>query len=149
MLSINSNYIKYTDNSGSTANFNREGLVIGGKMSSTLELMKRTLTIQVNGRYAAPSVTPSGRMKPRGSMDFSIDKSLKEGKWGVGLRVSDIFDTQGFQFYVDQPNNYQNVQFKWETRRLFINVRYKFGKTEIMDKKRPNDMPSGGGGMDF
>jgi outer membrane receptor protein involved in Fe transport len=149
MLSINSNYIKYTDNSGAAANFNREGLVIGGKMSSTLELMKRTLTIQVNGRYAAPSVTPSGRMKPRGSMDFSIDKSLKEGKWGVGLRVSDIFDTQGFQFYVDQPNNYQNVQFKWETRRLFINVRYKFGKTEIMDKKRPNDMPSGGGGMDF
>jgi len=149
MLSINSNYIKYTDNSGATANFNREGLVIGGKMSSTLELMKRTLTIQVNGRYAAPSVTPSGRMKPRGSMDFSIDKSLKEGKWGVGLRVSDIFDTQGFQFYVDQPNNYQSVQFKWETRRLFINVRYKFGKTEIMDKKRPNDMPSGGGGMDF
>jgi len=149
MLSINSNYIKYTDNSGATANFNREGLVIGGKMSSTLELMKRTLTIQLNGRYAAPSVTPSGRMKPRGSMDFSIDKSLKEGKWGVGLRVSDIFDTQGFQFFVDQPNNYQNVEFKWETRRLFVNVRYKFGKTEIMEKKRPNDMPTGGSGMDF
>lgn len=151
MLSINSNYIKYTDNSGSNANFNREGFVFGGKVSSTLELMKRTLTLQVNGRYAAPSVTPSGRMQPRGALDFSMDKSFKDGKWGVGLRVSDIFNTQGFQFYVDQPNVEQNVQFKWETRRVYVNLRYKFGKTEIQEKKRPTEMQNGGGGggMDF
>ena len=150
MLSINGNYIKYNDNSNAGTNFNREGFVLGGKLSSTLELMKRTLTIQVNGRYGAPAVTPSGRMQPRGSMDFSIDKSLYNGKWGVGLRVSDIFNTQGFRFFVDQPGVNQNVEFKWETRRIYINVRYRFGKTDIVDKKRPSDQPQGGGGgMDF
>ncbi len=148
MLSVNGNYIKYRD-ANTVLNWNREGFVLGGKLTTSVDLMKKTLTLQVNGRYNAPSVTPSGRAKPRGAMDFSADKTLKDGKWGIGLRVSDIFNTQGFQFYVDQPGIQQDVIFKWETRRVYINVRYKFGKTDFNEKKSGGPVGGGGGGFDF
>jgi outer membrane receptor protein involved in Fe transport len=148
MISVNGNYIKYMDNN-STLNWNREGFVLGGKFSASLDLMNKTLTLQLNGRYSAPSVTPSGKANPRGSMDFSMDKTFKDGKWGIGLRVTDIFNTQGFRFYVDQPGNQQSVEFKWETRRLYFNIRYKFGRTDYNDKKQNPQPGGGGGGFDF
>ncbi|WP_343604680.1 TonB-dependent receptor family protein [Fluviicola sp.] len=146
MLSFNGNYITYRDNSPSV-NWNREGFVFGMKFSSTVDLLKKTLTLQINGRYSAPSVTAQGMMKPRGSVDFSADKSLLDGKWGIGLRVTDIFNTQGFYFEVDQANVFQSTQFKWETRRLIVSIRYRFGKTEFKEDKRAND--NGGGGLDY
>lgn len=148
MVSANGNYIIYKD-SDTTSNFNREGFVLSFKGSSTVELMKKTLTLQANWRFSLPSVTPSGRMNPRGSIDFSADKTLKGGKWGVGLRVSDIFNTQGFRFSVDQPLAQQDVEFKWLTRRVYISARYRFGKTDFNDKKTNPNGASGGGGGGF
>ncbi|MNK12909.1 Vitamin B12 transporter BtuB precursor [compost metagenome] len=147
MLSLNGNYITYKD-ANPSANWNREGFVFGMKFSSTVELMKKTLTLQVNGRYSAPSVTAQGRMNPRGSIDFSADKSLWDGKWGIGLRVTDIFNTQGFSFEVDQPGIFQSTEFKWETRRIIVSIRYRFGKTDLKEDKRSNEN-NGGGGFDF
>jgi outer membrane receptor protein involved in Fe transport len=148
MLSLNGNYITYQNNStNSNINWNNRGVVFGGKISSTLELMKRTLILQVNARYNAPSVTAQGRMQPRGSVDFSVDKTLFDSKWGFGLRVTDIFNTQGFNFEVEQPLVRQNSEFKWETRRLIFSIRYTFGKTNFKEDKKSGD--NGGGGFDF
>jgi len=152
MVSTNVNYIKYSDKSTVSANFNREGFAMSFKASSTLELMKKTLTLQANLRYSLPSVTPSGTMRPRGAVDLSADKSLKDGKWGVGMRVTDIFNTQGFKFYVDQPLAQQDVEFKWLTRRLYVSVRYRFGKVDLDKTKGSNGNGNGnggGGGFDF
>ncbi len=145
-VSTTMNYIQYKD-ATTTQDWNRKGFVFGIKGSSTLELMKKTLTLQLNGRYNAPSVTPSGRSQPRGSVDFSLDKSFSEGKWGMGMRLTDIFDTQGHFFVIDQPGNYQEVTFKWETRRIYFNIRYRFGKTELLNNKKGPE--TGGGGFDF
>ena len=147
MLSFNGNYITFKDDNPSV-NWNRQGFVFGMKFSSTLDLMKKTLTLQINGRYSAPSVTAQGKMNPRGSIDFSADKSLWDGKWGIGLRVTDIFNTQGFNFEVDQPTVFQSSQFKWETRRIIVSIRYRFGKTDFKEDKRSNEN-GGGGGFDF
>ena len=148
-LSGNANYIVFTDNT-TGVNYNREGFVWGLKLTSLVELMKKTLTVQVNGRYNAPAVSPSGKFNPRGSVDFSIDKSFKEGKWGVGARLTDVFNTQSFSFVADQGNSVFTTSFKQQTRRFYINVRYKFGKTELNDRKKSGDSPSGGGGgFDF
>lgn len=148
VLSINSNYIAYKDAS-STSNYNRSGFALGGKISSTLELWKRTLTVQLNANYNAPSVSAQGKIQPRGSVNLSMDKSLSGGKWGIGMRMSDIFNTQGFQFELDQPTVKQTASFKWQTRRLYITVRYKFGRTDFNDKKKSPDGGGGGGGFDF
>lgn len=148
-LSFNGNYIRYTDDQTSV-NWNREGFVYGMKFATTVELWKRTLTMQLNGRYNAPSVTAQGQMQPRGSMEFSAEKSFMDGKWAVGMRVSDIFDTQGFRFKVEQPTVTQEMSFKQETRRLFVTLRYKFGRNDFTDRKKGGEQqPGGGGGFDF
>lgn len=148
-VSLNANYVRYID-AATSVNWNREGFIWGIKYATTAELWKRTLTVQLNGRYNAPSVTAQGRMQPRGSVEFSAEKSFMEGKWAVGIRVSDIFDTQGFSFRVEQPMVTQEMEFKQETRRLFINLRYKFGRNDFTDRKRGGDQqPGGGGGFDF
>lgn len=149
-ISANGNYVVYADDN-TTTNFNREGFVFSMKYASAVELMKRTLTLQVNGRYSAPSVTAQGRVQPRGSVEFSADKSFKDGKWGAGMRVSDVFNTQGFLFDVSQGNISQHSEMKWQTRRLYLSVRYKFGRTDTNERKKPAADPSGGngGGFDF
>lgn len=147
-LSANGNYVIYKDDNPS-ANWNRQGFIWGLKYSSSIELLKRTLTLQINGRYNAPSITAQGRMQPRGSVEFSAEKSFKEGKWAIGTRVSDIFNTQGFNFEVEQPTIVQRSEFKWLTRRVYITLRYKFGRSDFTDRKKPGDQPSGGGGFDF
>lgn len=146
MLSLNGNYITYKS-LNSAYNWNNKGFVFGGKFSSTVELMKKTLTLQINARYNAPSVTAQGRMQPRGSVDFSVDKSLFDGKWGFGLRVTDIFNTQGFYFEVEQPSIAQSSEFKWETRRLIFSIRYSFGKTDFKEERKGTE--NGGGSVDF
>jgi outer membrane receptor protein involved in Fe transport len=147
-LSANGNYVIYKDDNPS-ANWNRQGFIWGMKYSSSVELWKRTLTLQVNGRYNAPSITAQGRMQPRGSVEFSAEKSFKEGKWAVGMRVSDIFNTQGFYFVVEQPTITQSSEFKWLTRRFYVSLRYKFGRSDFTDRKKPGDQQGGGGGFDF
>jgi outer membrane receptor protein involved in Fe transport len=148
-VSMNGNYVVYTDDN-QTVNYNRQGFVWGMKYASSLDLWKKTLTLQVNGRYNAPSVTAQGRMQPRGSVEFSAEKTFKEGKWGVGMRVSDIFNTQGFQFEVEQPAIVQSSEFKWLTRRFYLTLRYKFGRNDFTDRKKTGEQPgNGGGGFDF
>jgi outer membrane receptor protein involved in Fe transport len=147
-LSANGNYIVYQDDNTSV-NFNRQGFVWGMKYSTAVDLWKKTLTLQINGRYSAPSVTAQGRMQPRGSVEFSAEKTFKEGKWGVGMRVSDIFNTQGFNFVVEQQTITQSSEFKWLTRRFYVSLRYKFGRNDFTDRKKPADQQNGGGGFDF
>lgn len=146
-VSVNANYIKYTDDTPQL-DYNREGFMWGLKVTSSVELWKKTLTLQVNARYSAPNVSPQGTALPRGSVDFSSEKTLKGGKWGIGIRVSDIFNTQGFRFSVEQPSISQQSEFKWLTRRLYLTVRYKFGRTDNTERKRGGEQQQGGG-FDF
>lgn len=150
MLSANGNYIRYMDKSNTIANFNKEGFVLSFKGSATFELMNKTLVLQANGSYGLPAVTPSGIMHPRGSLNLSADKSFKDGKWGVGMRITDVFNTQGMRFYLDQPLAQQYVEFKWLTRRVYVSIRYRFGKVDMDKSKATNSNGNnGGGGFDF
>ncbi len=144
VISFNGSAIKYTDNTANY-NYNNSGFTWGTKYVGSVDFWKKTMTAQVNVNYVAPMITAQGKAQRRGSVDVSTEKSLKDGKWSVGLRVTDIFNRQGFSFAVVQPNIVQTSEFKWLTRRLYCTVSYKFGKLEMSNKKSANE----GGGMDF
>ena len=144
VISVNGSGIKYTDNTVNF-NYNNSGFTWGFKYISSIDFWKKSMTAQLNVNYIAPMITAQGKAQRRGSIDFSTEKSLKEGKWSVGIRVTDIFDKQGFSFRVVQPSIIQTSEYKWLTRRLYFTVSYKFGKLEIPHKKNVND----GGGMDY
>jgi hypothetical protein len=73
-----------------------------------------------------------------------LDKRLGS-HWSVGGKVTDVFNRQGFYMHVRQPAISQDVEFKWLTRRFYVNVSYKFGKLEMTKPK--NNQDSGGGEM--
>lgn len=141
-ISFNGSAIKYTDN---TANFdyNNSGFTWGCKYIGVVDFWKKTMTAQLNVNYIAPNITAQGIAQRRGSVDISTEKSLKGGKWGVGMKVTDIFNRQGFSFRVEQPSIVQTSEFKWLTRRFYLTITYKFGKLEISNKKPVNEGSSG------
>lgn len=134
-LSVNANYIKYVDDN-TTANWNITGVNWNFKYAGTFEFWKRTASIQLNAGYNAPRVSVQGTFQRRASVDLSAEKSFKDGKWSLGMRVSDIFNRQGFYMSIEQPGIHQTSEFKWLTRRYYISASYKFGKLEISNKNR-------------
>ncbi|MCE3294915.1 MAG: hypothetical protein K0R65_629 [Crocinitomicaceae bacterium] len=145
VISANGSSIKYTDDTPGT-NWNNSGFFWSMKYAGTFDYWKKTAVFQVNARYNSPMITAQGEVMPRASVDISTDKTFKEGKWSLGLRLTDVFNTQEFRFVVEQPGSYQEARFKQNTRRLYVNLSYKFGKYEL---KKPKNSGENGGGMDF
>ncbi len=146
VLSFNGNEIKYFDSKvlqTPTTGFNWSMKYIG-----SFDFWKKTASIQINGKYNAPIITPQGTAQPRASMDISGEKNFKEGKWSIGFKVSDVFNTQEFRIHVDLPTVNQTSTFKQTTRRFYLNFAYKFGKMEVSKKGKITNENSGGG-MDF
>ncbi|MFN5418629.1 MAG: TonB-dependent receptor domain-containing protein [Flavobacteriia bacterium] len=144
VISGNGNSIKYTDDTQGF-DWNNSGFFWSVKYAGTFDYWKKTAIFQINAQYNSPRITPQGQVQPRASMDISSDKTLKGGKWNIGLRLTDVFNTQEFRMKVEQPGTFQEARFKQNTRRLYLNISYKFGKYEI--KKAKND--NGGGGFDM
>jgi hypothetical protein len=105
------------------------------KYVGSVEFWKKTATVQINAAYNGPRVTVQGTAQRRGPVDVSAEKTFKEGKWSIGLKVTDVFNRQGFTMKINQTNVRQEAEFKWLTRRVFILFSYKFGKLEMSNKK--------------
>lgn len=145
VISANGNSIKYTDDTPGF-DWNNSGFFWSIKYAGSFDFWKKTAVFQVNGRYNSPMITAQGKVMPRASVDISADKTFKEGKWSVGMRLTDVFNTQEFRFEVEQPGSYQEARFKQNTRRFYLNLSYKFGKYEL---KKPKNGGENSGGMDF
>ncbi len=144
VISLNGNRIQYMDNSPTT-DFNNTGFNWGAKYTGSVEFWKRTANIQVNARYNAPIVTAQGTVQPRASVDLSGNKSFQNGKWTIGFRFADVFNTREFVMEVEQPTAYQYSRFKQNTRRFYINASYKFGKYDVSKKSKVYQEGDGGG----
>ena len=145
-LSANANYIEFADD-GTTSGWNNNGFNYSFKYAGVIDFWKKTASFQINLRYLSPMVMPQGIVQPRGAVDLAVEKSIQNGKWVFGARVSDLFNTQGFYMEITQPGIYQESNFKWLSRRFYVNIAYKFGKLE-MGKDKPTN-GTGDGGFDF
>ena len=143
IFSLNGNKIQYTDNT-TGIDWNNSGFNWSVKYAGTFDFWKKTASIQVNARYNSPIFTAQGKAEPRASVDLSGEKNLKGGKWAVGFRLADVFNTQEFRFEVQQNDNFQFGRFKQNTRRFYLNASYKFGKYEVSKKSKIT--PENGGG---
>jgi outer membrane receptor protein involved in Fe transport len=132
---------------------NNSGIVWSIKLASSIDFWNKTSTFQVNLRYNSPRVMPQGIVQFKPALDASVQRMFLDKKLIISLRVSDIFDWQGFYMDLNTPNVKQESEFKWQSRRLFISLSYKFGKMEVggegRKRKGGGAGNSGGGDMDF
>jgi outer membrane receptor protein involved in Fe transport len=144
-VSFNGNYIAYKDKQFNS-NWNASGFNWNMKYTGIVDFWKKTASVQLTASYNAPRITIQGKAQRRGPVDLAADKSFKKGKWTVGMRISDIFNRQGFYMTVNQNGIYQQSDFKWLTRRFYVTFSYKFGKMEITNKAK---LSGSDGGFDM
>ena len=115
------------------------------KLNSTFTLWDGSTTIQLNGQYIAPTFTVQGFYQRYAGIDIGINRTFLNKKLSLGVRITDIFDEQGFYLEVTDGPFTQESMYKWETRRVYLNMSYKFGRTENDKKKTPPIVPVDGG----
>ena len=112
------------------------------KLNSTFNLLKNTTTFQLNAQYVSLAYAVQGTYRRRTGIDLAVNRVFLDKKLTLGLRVTDIFDNQGFELEFTQGPTIQQSEYKWLTRRVYLSVSYKFGR---MDEKK-DDRKGGGGG---
>lgn len=140
-FSWNGNYIWYITNLAELPN--RQGYVMNFKYNTAIEFWNKTASVQLSVTYNGRRITVQGIAQRQGPIDLAFEKKFMQGKLAVGTRITDIFNKQGFYFEVDRPGVYQESEFKWLTRRIFLTASYKFGKLEMSNKSK---LPGSEGG---
>jgi iron complex outermembrane recepter protein len=127
----------YTElNTGSTnGNIARAGWGFSGRLQSNMVLPK-SFTLQITGNYNSPFVMPGGRFLGMQGADIGIRKDFLGGLLNTSLSLSDVFDTQRFEVYIDNPTFSQHALRKRETRILTLGATLRFGNMKP-DSKRP------------
>lgn len=142
-LSMNANYMKYQDATPGN-DWNNSGINWGAKVMSGVDFWKNTASFQVNYNYNAPWITPQGRVQRMNGLDLSLEKRFFNKQLAVLFKVADVFNEVGFRMNLERESVAQISRFKWESRRFFVTVTYKFGKFDNKIKTPK----SGGGGDD-
>jgi iron complex outermembrane recepter protein len=141
----------YTDlNTGSTnGNITRAGWGFSGRLQSNMILPKQ-FTLQITGNYNSPFVMPGGKFVGMQGADIGLRKDFLGGLLNTSLALTDVFDTQRFEVFIENPNFQQHALRKRETRILTLSATLRFGNMKP-DAKRSRreertEMPDGGGG---
>lgn len=121
-------------------NLRNSGFVYNTKLNSTFNLFKGTTSIQVNAQYISPTFTVQGFYQRFPGVDLAINRNFMDKNLSIGLRLTDIFDQQGFYLQVSDGSFSQESMYKWETRRLYLSVSYKFGRKD--SDKDKNQKPT-------
>lgn len=144
-VSWNGNLVEFIE-SNPVNDWNNSGFNWSLKYNGLIEFWKKTASLQLIGNFQAPRTTAQGVVNPWTYFDVSIEKNFLDKKLSVVMRLSDVFDTKGFKFTVDREQVYQNSEFKWLTRRLYLTISYRFGK---LDGTSKNGLKGDGAGFDF
>ena len=114
------------------------------KWNSSFSLFENTTTIQLNAQYVSLSYAVQGTYRRRTGIDLAINRVFFDKKLSVGMRVTDIFNTMGFELLFTQGNTIQESNYKWLTRRFYLTLSYRFGRMDDKKSGKNGDGKSGG-----
>jgi outer membrane receptor protein involved in Fe transport len=98
--------------------------------------------------YRSNSVTVQGRMIGIPTLDLALRKNFLNDRLTVSMRLSDVSDTQRFNYIADTDELYANVVFDRQSRIFMAEVSWNFGKQLGTEKKKKpgNEGGRSGGG---
>jgi outer membrane receptor protein involved in Fe transport len=143
-------YRVVTDGSNVDTDLTNAALGWSTRINATWTAMPGT-TLQAFLFYRAPMDTEQGRISAWSMANVAVRQSLLGDKGSLSVRLSDPFDTMGFNFVVDNDLFYQDGRRKWQSRVLKVSLTYSFGDQSNMrrrDQNRGGGMDMGGGGGD-
>ncbi len=135
MLSFNAyeSRLKTTFNGEDLSN---KGITWDMKINTTFSFFNGRTNVQFNGGYSSPRHTVQGVSRWNPGFDFGVTQSFLDKNLIFGIRVSDVFDQQGYYSEVYTQNREQETQYKWTSRRLHFTVTYKFGNLKLKEDQQ-------------
>jgi iron complex outermembrane receptor protein len=126
-----------------SGNFNSTTNRLSFQYSSSFTL-KKGFSIRINGNYYPESVQLQGTTLARYWTDFGVNKKILKEKGSIGFRVSDIFNTQRYNFIGNDLGGYStSTNNKSLSRVFYISFSYSFGSIKMDEGGRRG---GGGGG---
>ncbi|HEX8427086.1 TonB-dependent receptor domain-containing protein [Hymenobacter sp.] len=135
--------------SGPQTEINNSNFVYTARINSTVSPTKK-LDMQVSVNYRSPVVTAQGRRQTSFNTDVAVKQSVLKDRGSITLRVSDIFNTQRFNFTAYGPGLESVSGNKRETRIAFLGFTYRFGQNgaENKNQRRPEANSDSNGGFE-
>lgn len=132
------------------ADFNNSNFVYTGRLNTTVSPTKH-LDLQLSANYRSPVVTAQGQRLTQFSTDFAAKQAVLKDRGSLTLRVSDLFNTQQFNFNAFGPGFASASRNKRESRVVYLGFTYRFGKVggDAARTKRKDDQPDDAGGRGF
>ena len=139
------------------------GLNLAGSFNSVTErwsfqysssfTLKKGLSIRINGNYYPRNVQLQGTTLARYWTDLGVNKKVLKDKGSIGIRVSDIFNTQRYHNIGNDLGGYSSTtNNKSLSRVVYISFSYAFGSIKMDEGGRRggnsggNFNPGGNGG---
>ncbi len=112
-----------------------------GKIINNFSLWKGS-KLQIIANYNSPVGTPQGQKVAIYFADIGFQQKILKGKGGLGIVVTDVFNTQANGYTAYASNFSYNRKFKIDTRAVLVTFAYSFGtkfKEELIENKFSND----------
>jgi outer membrane cobalamin receptor len=101
------------------------------------------LSMQAFYFYRAPIDIEQGRISSFSMANIALSQKLLNDKASLSLRLSDPFDTMGFDFVTSDANFYQESSRKWESRIAYLTFTYNFGQQSRRRNRGDREMDGG------
>jgi hypothetical protein len=72
--------------------------------------------------------------KSRGGLSIGLRQSFMKDKLTVSCGVQDVLYTMPVSTVIDYNNQYSRSYHKWDSRRIYINANFNFGKIKVQQK---------------
>ncbi len=140
-LNFNGNVSYFKNNvkgTGSLEGYTNNNSTWTGRLMANLNL-PAGFGVQASFNYQGEMIMAQGTMDPVYSFDAAVKKDFFDKRFTINFRVSDIFNTQGFNVNVAGTGFTQSFTRERDSRMAFVTLTYKFGTKEKQQKvKRTN-----------
>lgn len=93
-------------------------------------LKKQAVTTEINYWYSGRNIQGIYKLDPMSDLNIGIKKAFKDKKGFIGLTVTDAFYTHYYNLNVNVLEQLNGFKEKNDTRGVFLNITYNFGKTK-------------------
>jgi len=138
------------DGNLNSSELNNSGYSWTAKLISNMSFPK-IIDIQFSMFLQGKNVTPQGFTDPMFSSDLAVKKDFMNKKIAIGLRISDIFNTQKFGFNSNTETFNTSFVRRRDSRTLFLSFTLRMGTDEKKPqrKKQNQDENKDNEGNDF
>lgn len=126
------------DGNLNSTELNNSGYSWTAKLVSNMTFPK-IIDVQLSMFLQGKNVTPQGYTEPMFSADLAFKKDFLKKRIALGLRISDLFNTQKFGFNSNTSTFNTTFERRRDSRTLFLTFTYRMGTDEKkQQKKKPN-----------